>query len=192
MAVINVAMQPMKGKAADLIAFEDSIAKKDGFISYPGVEGFVQLLYIRNCQWITISNLSMMQKVLRQACIYDSSYSMSERPRRNYIHTPFTWKQMSSGCSDQVNVLACVLNVQQRKGRYDCSLFAIAYAVQLCLGKSPIPFSTSKKLCALHWYKVRRKETPLHFWMKWLPLKNLKKNSLPVGYASLLQIPITQ
>ena len=101
MAVINVAMQPMKGKAADVIAFEDSIAKKDGFISYPGVEGFVQLLYIRNCQWITISNLSMMQKVLRQACIYDSSYSMSERPRRNYIHTPFTWKQMSSGCSDQ-------------------------------------------------------------------------------------------
>ena len=78
--VVNVAMQPMQGKAGEVNTFEDSIfAKKDGFISCPGVEGFVQieLLCIRNCQWITISNLSMMQKVPRRTCIYDSSYSMS-------------------------------------------------------------------------------------------------------------------
>ena len=147
MAVVNGTMQPMKGKAAHVNAFEDSIiTKKDGFLSCPEVEGFVQILCIRSCQWITISNLSMMQKVPRRAYIYHSPYSMSERPRRNYIHTPFTWKQMSSGCSDQVNKLPCVLDVQQRKGRNNCGLFAIAYAAQLCLEKSPLPFQYEQEV----------------------------------------------
>ena len=140
--VINAAMHLMKGKAGDVNGLEDVIiAKKDGFSSCPGVEGFVQILCIRNCHWITISNLYTMHKFPRRACIYDSSYSMSERLSKNDISYPIHLDtDVFRLLRPSEDVSMCVLNVQQQKGGDDCGLFAIAYAALLCLGKSPVPF----------------------------------------------------
>ena len=140
-------MALIKSNVDDVNGLEDVIiAMRDGFMHRPGVEEFVQIICVRNCHWITISNLVTIEKQPLQVCVYDSLQSLSVKVAKRTISYPVQLEMdVFQLLRPKKAVSMCVMDVQQQKGGDDCGLFAIAYAALLSQGKCPWQFSYNQE-----------------------------------------------
>ena len=94
--------------------------------------GFVQVINVRGNHWITLSNLLC---TIDQTCVYDSYLDLNVQKKVIY--------------PVEVDIAACELakreksfnmpveEIQEQEGGNDGGLFALAYAVLLCLNEDP-------------------------------------------------------
>ena len=143
--IIVAASKLMRKVNSEVNGLNDlALAEKYGYVITADNERFVQIINVRKVHWITLSNI---QSDLDQVFIYDSLMSLNVRGE-DKISFPINVEQ--TACQllrPNWNYLEmCVVDVQQQQGGKDCGLFAILFAVALCLGKNPIQSNVKQSM----------------------------------------------
>ena len=107
---------------------QNTVALFEGLPWKSKADNFIQIINVSRSHWVCASNIGCPKNVVN---VYDSipAYSISspslKRQLAAILHT--------QAPSFDVNFI----NVQRQNGSNDCSLFAIANTVSLCLGNDP-------------------------------------------------------
>lgn len=109
--------------------------KFDFYIPKPA--RFVQILHDGKCHWYTVSNLRSNND--QQVYSYDSFYKDSTYLKNNMLITSLRKLMRPSGDVDEKRLsIDCVIeSVHKQSDEMMCGLFAIAFAVDLCLNTDP-------------------------------------------------------
>ena len=101
-------------------------------------ENFVQIIHVEGCHWACVSNkFSPVDTV----DIYDSGH---------FYPSSTVLTQVAAILKSSQSFELRVVNVQQQQGGDDCGLFAIAFAVDLCMGNDPFTSSYTQKAMRDH------------------------------------------
>ena len=123
-SLINASQKLLKKKFTTQKGLQDTVAKET---SWKPVEGeFVQVIHIKHCHWVTVSNKFCPPATVR---VYDSAPSVIT------ADTKFQIAAMLQ-CKEAKLVIETMMMDQQVNGD-DCGLHAVASAYELCAGKDP-------------------------------------------------------
>ena len=86
---------------------------------------FVQIIHVQGCHWACVSNKF---SPVNTVDIYDSGH---------FYPSSGVLTQVTAILKSSQSFELRVVNVQQQQGGDDCGLFAIAFAVDLCMGNDP-------------------------------------------------------
>ena len=100
-------------------------------------DNFIQIINVNNEHWVCVSNIFSIEN---EVFLYDSALykSIPESLKRNiYFLT-----------NDDIQIN--LAHVQQQGNGSDCGLFALAFAMSLCLGKDPVQERYAPNLMRRH------------------------------------------
>ena len=126
----ELGFNPLSNNRADVIIAEDQ-----GFHCSDSGQAFVQIVIVRENDWVTVSNLLNAPGI---TCVYDSLHTLNVKAKEEKINYPMTVDLGAcqiSRCEKSFTMV--VENVQQQNRGEDCGLFAIAYAALLCIDQDP-------------------------------------------------------
>ena len=136
---INAAQVILKNQFPDIQGMQDTLLGTNLMFRIQSQE-MLQILHDGSLHWLLISTLGCSDRVVK---IYDSM--KTEMP------TLHVQKQIASIRSCSKNTVMCQYqSCQQQVGGIDCGLFAIAFAVDICMGQNVASISYNQSAMRQH------------------------------------------
>lgn len=122
------------------------------FVEYPN--RFIQILHDGDMHWYTLTNINSKHKYQVQA--YDSFFM-----NKTYINNEYLVRCLRKllkpsdiiDLTDNIHVECSIEPVQKQSDSTLCGLFAIAFIIDICLGKNPINLVYDEFQMRQHLYK---------------------------------------
>jgi hypothetical protein len=103
-----------------------------------------------NKHWVTITNINCHQK--SHWMLFDSLNNIKYLECLNK-----SFKKIAEAQNQTDKLEICLVNVQGQNGIYDCGLFAIAYAFEICNNKNPAKIEFHQELMRDHYNNCIKK-----------------------------------